>query len=98
MTIADIKISKAPEAIAADAVEEDTLLEEKWDEELPCEAISHGDLKYHDPGAASVRATAPCGRTLNICAKFAGLVANRKFSLCLRGHVHRGGSYTFTDI
>lgn len=79
---------------------EDTLLEEQWDEELPCEHPGHEfDLKRHDSAAgASVRVTAPCGRTLNICAKFAAVIAKRKIVLCRRGHVHFGEHYTFTDI
>lgn len=80
----------------------DGALEEQWDQKLPCEARNHSkDPRAHDVDEpASVRGTAPCGKTMNICSKFADVFQANGFVgvPCQCGDRHFASSFSFTKI
>lgn len=80
----------------------DSSLDGLWDRKLRCEARNHStDTRGHDPEApASVRGTAPCGQTMNICSKFAEeLSAHGTVAIpCQCGKRHFISSFSFVKI
>lgn len=80
----------------------DGSLEEQWGQKLRCEARNHSS----DPNGhavdepASVRGTAPCGRTMNICSKFAETFRSFGWASvrCQCGDKHFASSFRFTEI
>lgn len=59
-------------------------LEDRYDEDLPCEGPTHPQrISGHAPGAAEYRVTYPCcGRVLNMCAGWVTAGANYLTTAC----------------
>lgn len=80
----------------------DSDLEEQWEYKLRCEHRDHStDSRFHLPTEpATVRGYAPCGKTMNICAKFAEAVARagEVAMLCQCGAKHFASSFRFLEI
>lgn len=77
-------------------------LEDLFGNRLACEQKDHDvDSAHHDVGApATVRGYAPCGDTMNICAKFAKAYLNDGWMVipCECGKRHLSSQFRFIAI
>lgn len=90
------------------AVDADTLLEtvavldEQLSAKLRCQSRTHAnDVVNHDPDEpATVRGYAPCGKTMNVCSKFAGVLSAAGYLSirCKCGVRHFASEFNFINI
>lgn len=78
------------------------LLDGILEQDLTCESADHGtDSLSHDPDQfATLRGTAPCGATRNVCEKFARVFSSlgRQSISCRCGDSHQAQSISFVRI
>lgn len=92
----------AVEKVLTEEPESHVEMEELWKRELRCAARAHDtDGINHSPNEpATVRGTGPCGKTMNVCRKFAQTFSDTGWRSvnCQCGGRHFASSFVFTNI